>query len=248
MNNITKFNGVDYTNTFATRIGVMHELVKEILSTQMSNKDCVIDIGGGPGMGARIIDSLGIMASVVNIEPSTTIHDVPRLLHVKYIPMQMSLKEALGVRMPFPADCILIVSAAHEIALCNNSSASRNKEIFSSEFNQFIRKNLEPEGIIVVGFPNYCKGASPTEIAKQRRITESHLGHSHPPEELFTVEELSQIFGTQPSVYVKRPMNIDGGNPDDTILMANVAVFKKMDISDRINKVGSSPRFTEQAL
>jgi len=28
MDNITKFNGVDYTNTFATRIGVMHELVK----------------------------------------------------------------------------------------------------------------------------------------------------------------------------------------------------------------------------
>ena len=227
MDNITKFNGVDYTNTFATRIGVMHKLVKEVLSTQISNRDCVIDIGGGPGMGARIIDSQGIMASVVNIEPSSTIHDVPRLLHVKYIPLQMSLKEALGARMPFPADCLLIVSAAHEIALCNNSSASRNKEIFSCEINQFIRKNLKPEGIIVAGFPNYLDGASPAEIAQQRRITESHLGHSHPPEELFTIEELSQIFGTQPSVYVKRPMNIDGGNPEDTILRANVAVFSK---------------------
>lgn len=80
MDNITKFNGVDYTNTFAARIGVMHELVKEVLSKQISNWDHVIDIGGGPGMGARIIDSLGITASVVNIEPSTTIQDVPRLL------------------------------------------------------------------------------------------------------------------------------------------------------------------------
>ena len=241
MNNITKFNGVDYTNTFATRIGVMHELVKEVLSTQISNGDSVIDIGGGPGMGARIIDNLGIMASVVNIEPSTTIHDVPRLLHAKYIPMQMSLKEALGVRIPFPADCILVVSAAHEIALCNNSSASKNKELFSSEINQFIRKNLEPEGIIVVGFPNYRKGASPTEIAKQRRITESHLGHSHPPEELFTIEEFSNIFGTNPSVFIQRPMNIDPGNPDGTILMANVSVFKKMDISNRIDRIRSNP-------
>ena len=227
MDNITKFNGVDYTNTFATRIGVMHELVKEVLSTQISNRDCVIDIGGGPGMGARIIDSLGIMAYVTNIEPSTTIHDVPRLLHVKYTPIQMSLKVALDTRMPYPANCLLIISAAHEIALCNSSSASKNKEIFSSEINQFIRKNLKPEGIIVAGFPNYRKGASPAEIAKQRRITESHLGHSHPPEELFTIEELSQIFGTQPSVYVKRPMNIDGGNPDDTVLVANMAVFSK---------------------
>jgi|GEM_PF-1195120 len=237
MDNITKFNGVDYTNTFATRIGVMHELVKEVLSTQISKGDCVIDIGGGPGMGARIIDSMGIVASVVNIEPSTTIHDVPRLLHVKYTPMQISFKDALEVRMPYPADCLLIVSAAHEIALCNNSSASKNKEIYSNEINQFIRNNLKPEGIIVAGFPNYRKGASPTEIAKQRRITESHLGHSHPAEELFTIEELSQIFGTRPSVYVKRPMNIEGGNPDDTILIANVAVFKKMYISDRIDRI-----------
>jgi hypothetical protein len=239
MDNITKFNGVDYTNTFATRISVMHELVKEVLSTRISNGDCVIDIGGGPGMGARIIDSLGIMASIVNIEPSTTIHDVPRLLHVKYIPLQMSLKEALGVRMPFLADCMLIVSAAHEIALCNNSSASKNKEIFTSEIDQFIRNNLKPEGIIVVGFPNYRERASSAEIAQQRRITESKLGHSHPPEELYTVEELSQIFGTRPFVYVRRPMNIDPGNPDDTILMANVAVFKKMDISDRISRIDS---------
>jgi len=226
MDNITKFNGVDYTNTFATRIGVMHELVKEVLSKRISNRDCVIDIGGGPGMGARIIDSLEIMAYVTNIEPSTTIHDVPKLLHVKYIPMQMSLKDALNARMPYSANCLLLVSAAHEIALCNNSSASKNKEIFSSEIDQFISKNLKPEGIIVAGFPNYREGASPSEIAKQRRITESKLGHSHPPEELFTIEELSKIFGTPPSKYVKRPMNIDGGNPDDTILMANVAVFK----------------------
>ena len=237
MDNITKFNGVDYTNNFATSIGVMHELVKEILSKRISNGDHVIDIGGGPGMGARIIDSLGIMAYVTNIEPSTTIHDVPRLLHVKYNPMKMSLKDALGVRMPYPADCLLVVSAAHEIALCNNSSASKNKEIFSSEINQFISKNLKPKGIIIVGFPNYRKGASPAEIAQQRRIIESILGHSHPHEELFTIEELSKIFWTQPSVYIKRPMNIDGGNPDDTILMANVAVFKKMDISDRIDRI-----------
>ena len=230
MDNIAKFDGVDYTSTFASRIGVMHELVKEVLSTQVSHHDCVIDIGGGPGMGARIIDSLGITAFVTNIEPSTTIHDKPRLSHVKYKSMQMSFQSALNIRMPYLADCILIVSAAHEIALCNNSSASTNKEIFANEINQFINKNLKPEGIIVMGFPNYRKGASPAEISEQRRITELNLGHSHPPEELFTIEELCLIFRTQPSVYMKRPMNVDRGNPEDTVLVANVAVFKKMDI------------------
>ncbi|MBC2697767.1 MAG: hypothetical protein HF974_05355 [ANME-2 cluster archaeon] len=104
MDNITKFNGVDYTNTFATSIGVMHELVKEVLSKRISNGDHVIDIGGGPGMGARIIDNLGIMAYVTNIEPSPTNPDVHQLLHVKYPPMQMSLQAAPEVKMPYPPD------------------------------------------------------------------------------------------------------------------------------------------------
>lgn len=236
MNNITKFNGVDYTSTYAARIGVMHELVKEVLSGQISDRDRVIDMGGGPGMGARIIDSLGIMAYVTNIEPSTTIHDIPQLKHVQYTPIQMSMEEALDKKMPYPADCLLMVSAAHEIALCNNSTASKNKEIFSSEIKQFISKNVSPEGIIVVGFPNYRKNASLAEIARQRKITESKLGHSHPPEEMFTIEEFSQIFGARPLVYVNRPMNIEGGNPDDTILLANVAVFKNMNNSDRTDR------------
>ena len=104
-------------------------------------------------MGARIIDSLGIMAHVTNIEPSTTIHDVPRLLHVKYIPMQISLKDALDVRMPYPADCLLLVSAAHEIALCNNSSASKNKEISRFRWRIEKKKANKTQLLVALKYP-----------------------------------------------------------------------------------------------
>lgn len=93
-----------------------------------------------------------------------------------------------------------MVSSEHEIALCNGRTSKENKKIFFEDLNKFVRKNLRKNASLVFGFPNYQKGASEKEIARQRRLTESLLGHSHPPEEYFTAEE--------------------------TILMANVAVFK----------------------
>lgn len=225
MDNITKFNGVDYQNTFARRISVMHGLVKDVLSVQIKNGNHIIDIGGGPGMGARIIDEFGIKATVANIEPSTTIDDVPHLPHVEYLPLKMSFVEALDARMPFSGDCLLIVSSAHEIALCHNDSAAGNKKIFFSCLNRFIQKNLRQNGKVIIGFPNYKTGASPSEIARQRKLTESLLGHSHPPEELFSVEEFSHEFGSNPIVFIQKPMNLEPGSRADTILMANVAVF-----------------------
>ncbi len=75
-------------------------------------------------------------------------------------------------------------------------------------------------------FPSYRKGASETEIGRQRRLTESLLGHSHPKEEFFTVEEFSAALCAKPIVYTQKPMNLANENPEETILRANVAVFK----------------------
>ena len=226
METFEKFDGIDYANTFARRISVMHELVKEILSGQLRKRDVIIDIGGGPGMGARIIDELGIEATVINIEPSTTINDVPQLSFVKYIPLKMTFREALDTHIPYPGSCLLMVSSEHEIALCNGRTPVENKKEFFHDLNEFICKNLKKNGCLVIGFPNYRKGASKKEIARQRKFTESLLGHSHPPEELFTIEEFSAGFDTQPDVFIQKPMTLADEKPGETILMANVAVFK----------------------
>ncbi len=226
MDSFTKFDGIDYANTFARRISVMHELVKEVMSGQLKKEDKIIDIGGGPGMGARTIDVLGIKATVTNIEPSNTINDVPQLSFVKYIPLKMSFKEALNASMPYIASCILMVSSEHEIALCNGRTPLENKKEFLHDLNEFIRKNLKKNGRLIIGFPNYRNGASEKEIAKQRKFTESLLGHSHPPEEFFTVDEFSLAFGIQPEVFIQKPMTLADERPYETILRANVAVFK----------------------
>ncbi len=226
MDSITKFNGIDYANTFAKRISVIHELVKTVLSGQLSRGDNIIDIGGGPGIGAKMIDELEIESTVINIEPSTTIKDVPQLSLVKYVPLKMTFKEALEAQMPCTADCLLMISSEHEIALCNGQTPKENKKIFLKDLNKFIHKNIKRTGSLVFGFPNYRKGASNTEVVKQRRLTESLLGHSHPPEDYFTVAEFSAAFGVQPIFFIQKPMNLANGNKEETILMANVAVFK----------------------
>ena len=138
MNNLNKFDGVDYANTFARRISVMHELVKNVLSGLIIKGYDIIDIGGGPGIGARMVDEMGIEATVINIEPSTIIYDVPRLSLVKYIPLKMSFKEALDSSIPYIADCLMMVSSEHEIALCNGSTPMKNKKMFFSQVNNLL--------------------------------------------------------------------------------------------------------------
>lgn len=250
MDSITKFDGMNYANTFAKKISVMHELVKSVLSDLISKEDNIIDIGGGPGIGAKIIDELGIKATVTNIEPSTTIYDVPQLSSVKYIPLKMSFKEARDTHMPYTADYLLMVSSEHEIALCNGRAPTENKKIFFRDLNKFIHKNLKQNGTLIIGFPNYRNGASKTEIAKQRRLTESILGHSHPPEEFFAIEEFSMAFGTQPAVFIQKPMNLAHENPEKTILMANVAVFKIENLERTPNQLeaGSVTDFAETSI
>ncbi len=226
MNVFTKFDGIDYKNTFAKRISIMHTLVKDVLSSQLAEGYLIIDIGGGPGMGARIIDELGIETTVINIEPSTTIDDVPQLSSVKYIPMKMSLKDALKTNMPGTDDCLLMVSSEHEIALCNGRTPMENKKEFFQDLNEFIRKNLRKNGCLVIGFPNYRRGASEAEITQQRSFTESLVGHSHPAEEFFTVEEFSQAFDWVPEVFIQKPMTLANERPEETILRANVVIFR----------------------
>ncbi len=86
--------------------------------------------------------------------------------------------------------------------------------------------HLKKNGSIVIGFPNYRKGASSAEISSQRKFTESLVGHSHPAEEFFTVDEFSEAFRKQQDIFIQKPMTLSDERPERTILRANVAVFR----------------------
>jgi hypothetical protein len=231
MENFKKFEGIDYSNNFAKKINSMHQLVaknlKEIITSDNLN---IFDIGGGPGIGASIIDRFDRNVRVINIEPSRNIEEIPDLKNVDYVTFRLSFKDALEYQFPWKADHILMISAAHEIALSNGKSPIENKECFYANLKDFVRKISNPNALLSIGFPNYKTGVTEEEILKQRKYIDTTIGHSHPPIEFFTAKEFSTAFSSEPILFDQTPMILSGQSEEETKLMANFAVFKVSDI------------------
>jgi hypothetical protein len=67
-------------------------------------------------------------------------------------------------------------------------------------------------------------------MLKQREYVDNTIGHSHPPEEFFTVKEFMTAFSAEPILFDQTPMILSGESEEETKLMANFAVFKVSDI------------------
>lgn len=230
MGNFQKFEGVDYVNNFAIKINSMHRLVAKSLSTIISSDNLnIIDIGGGPGIGASIIDKFGKRHQVLNIEPSNNIEEIPDLNNVEYSTLKLSFNEALDYQLPWKADLFLMISAAHEISLSNGKSSVENKEIFFQNIKNFIKGNSNPNALMAIGFPNYKIDVTEEEVTRQRQFVDSLMGHSHPPEEFFTIEEFSDAFSSEPIFFDRVPMVLSGQSENEIMLRANFAVFRISD-------------------
>lgn len=231
MDNFQKFEGIDYANNFAKKINSMHQLVARNLKEMITSDNLnIVDIGGGPGIGASIIDRLDRNVRVINIEPSKNIEEIPDLKNVDYVTFRQSFKDALDYQFPWKADHFLMISAAHEIALSNGKSPIENKEYFYANLKDFMRNNSNPNALLSIGFPNYKIGVTEEEMLKQREYVDNTIGHSHPPEEFFTVKEFMTAFSAEPILFDQTPMILSGESEEETKLMANFAVFKVSDI------------------
>lgn len=226
MENFQKFEGINYVNNFAKKINSVHQLVEKNLQKFLPENSIVLDLGGGPGIGAKIIEKTNKKAKVYNIEPSNNVETIPDLKKVEYKAIKLSFKEALDYEFDQKADVLLMVSAAHEIALSNKKSNKENKTEFFKEIKDFIDKNIKPDGLVFIGFPNYKPEVSSEEVLKQRQFVDSLLGHSHPPEEFFTVKEFSEGLSLKPFVFEQQPMTLAGESDEETKLMANFIGFR----------------------
>lgn len=227
MENFQKFEDIDYVNNFAIKINSIHQLVSKNLQRIITFDNLnIIDIGGGPGIGAKIIDKLEKNVKVINIEPSSNIEEIPDLKNVEYSTLKLSFNEALDFQLPWRADIFLMISAAHEISLSNGMTAQENKNLFFKNIKDFLKNNSKPNALISIGFPNYKNGVTEQEVIKQREFVDTLMGHSHPPEEFFTIEEFSTAFSTKPIVFDQKSMVLNGQFEKETMLMANFAVFR----------------------
>ena len=231
MENFQKFEDIDYVNNFAIKINSIHQLVSMNLQRIITSDNLnIIDIGGGPGIGAKIIDKLEKNVKVINIEPSSNGEEIPDLKNVEYSTLKLSFNEALDFQFPWKADMFLMISAAHEISLSNGKSSKENKEVFFQDIKNFLKINSKPDSIISIGFPNYRIGVTEEEVSAQREFVDSLMGHSHPPEEFFTIEEFKTAFVAEPIIFDQTPMVLTGQTENETKLAANFAVFRISDI------------------
>ncbi len=152
-----------------------------------------LDIGSGPGVGAKLLDDLNIKTTLTGYEPSMTAADGVELLKelekkgskVKYIPVQGGIE-----KIPTPEinslDYVLILRAAHEIA---ESLGGYDK--FFSELERVI-VGLKESGKIIIAEPQYDKDFNDqTEIIeKVREFKQIKIGHSHIPSDYITDEEM----------------------------------------------------------
>ncbi|WP_075602573.1 hypothetical protein [Saccharicrinis aurantiacus] len=231
MDNFQKFEGIDYVNNFAVNINSMHQLVASNLTALIDSDNLnIIDIGGGPGIGAKIIDKFGKRVKLINVEPSNNIDEIPDLNNIDYSTLKLSFKDALKYQFPWKADVFLMISAAHEISLSNSKSPKENKEIFFQDIKNFLKLNSRPDSIISIGFPNYRIGVTTEEVLAQRKFVDSLMGHSHPPEEFFTIDEFKASFSAEPILFEETPMILTGQTENETKLIANFAVFRISDI------------------
>jgi ubiquinone/menaquinone biosynthesis C-methylase UbiE len=226
MANYQKFEEIDYANTFAKRINVMHQLVSDNLKDLIGENKKVIDIGGGPAIGAKIIDKYDNKVTLLNIEPSKNVDEIPKLENIDYSTLQLTFKEALKEKLPFQADLFLMISAAHEISLANGKTNHENKETFLNDLKQFCVNNGNEDSLLVIGFPNYKPNVTSLEVEEQRKFVDLVMGHSHPPEEFFTVQEFNDSFDSEPIFFQQTPMTLTGQTKNETKLVANFVVYK----------------------
>lgn len=230
MNDFIKFEGIDYTNNFAKKINSVHQLVSKNIRQFLSNGKNVIDIGGGPAVGAKIIDDLSIKTNVLNLEPSANVKEVPVFKNVKYEARQIAFVDALNETLPIKADVVLMVSAAHEIALAYIKSNEENKAQFFKDLKLLLINNTNEGAVFCIGFPNYKIGVSNGEVKQQRTFVDKLLGHSHPPQDYFYIEEFKQAYEIEPIIFEQKPMVLAHESEEETKLMANFAAFKVGDI------------------
>ncbi len=226
MQSFQKFEDIDYANSFVKRINSVHQLVLKHLKELVFENMSIIDLGGGPGVGAKLVDAFGKKLRIVNVEPSENAKEVPDLNNIDYQVIQLTFNEVLKYNFPWKADMILMVSAAHEIALSYGNMALKNKEQFIGDLKDFLNKNLKRGGMLCIGFPNYKSVATDEEVSAQRNYTDRLLGHSHPPAEFFSPSEFLDGLKLDLFLSEEKPMILGNETPEETMLMANFVTFK----------------------
>jgi len=151
-----------------------------------------IDIGAGPGIGARIFADLGFKTKLTGIEPSGTFVDGVKLSEefvksrssVEYTSVRGGITEIKTPEID-SLGYILILRASHEI-----SESIKGKHNFFKELSRIV-VGLKKQGFLIIAEPQYSDDDTSEEIIqKVQQYQMKNIGHCHVPSDYITASEM----------------------------------------------------------
>ncbi len=192
-----KYDKGKYWQAYFEKDKEFYNAIKKHMAVELKKKETIgIDIGAGPGIGARLAFSLNLNTKLVGYEPSATWRDGKKLADeiaraktaMKYISLNRAIQKIKNPKVP-ALDYILVLRAAHEIAA---SLGSKGK--FFREMKQ-VSRGLKEGGVLIVAEPQFKDAKIRSSLLKKvQEYQQQKIGHSHIPSDYIPKEKMKQIF------------------------------------------------------
>ncbi len=194
-------NGKYWENYFNKGID-FYRLIQDHMQESLGGRSTKgLDVGAGPGVGARLAADAGLETLIIGYEPSDTHKDGEKLAEelkadespTVYLPRTGGIEAISGIEEN-SLDYIVILRACHEIA-----DSVGGKEVFMQYLSRLIPL-LKPEGKIIVGEPQFSPEITENPenyqdlIKEVQNYQEKAIGHSHVPSDYITFSELENEF------------------------------------------------------
>ena len=186
-----------YITNYFNKDREFYNTIKKHIARAISNKSTLgIDIGAGPGIGAKLLENLNLNTKLIGFEPSKTWEDgkklSKRLIKEKKATRYIAKKGGIqNIRTPTKnlLDYILILRASHEIA----ESLGGKRRFFIEVLR--IMYGLKESGFLIIGEPQYSRRRISQKIIKKvQQYQEENIGHYHIPSDYITAQEMKTVF------------------------------------------------------
>ncbi len=180
-----------------------YSAIERVLELYFGEGVIGLDVGAGPGVGAWMLNKIGVSGEVFSVEPSDNYKEGELLSkklkesgsRLKYFPKKGTMAEAAGLfnLKKGSLDFVMFLRAAHEIMLSYD-----RYEDFVRDFEETCAL-VKKGGMVVLADPQYSDFVNSDseeygEVIKEiRKYKEKTLGHSHGPEDYLTFDKLEKI-------------------------------------------------------
>ena len=261
-----KYKDGAYWENYFKKDKEFYQIISKHLREGLAGKKTKgLDIGSGPGVGAKLADEAGLDTTIIGYEPSETYLDSVTLSEnlnakhspTKFIPIKGGINDISGIELK-SLDYILILRAIHEII-----DSLGGKDNFRRCMLEII-KLLKKGGLLIIGEPQFSVEitSNPQKYAdlikEVQKYQNKMIGHCHVPGDYFTYLEFEDFSINSGLKLLKkdllenslllRYLNEAGLSLNKSPALFYIETYKKEDTKDKINNINFKNSLEEEDL